>query len=43
MLLLNGVVYFAFAFSTDSGLYHGWVFGYSYNQASQQLEQKYVW
>ena len=31
VLLLNDIIYIAFAFNTDQGNYHGWIFGYNYD------------
>ena len=39
LLLLNGVVYMAFASYNDLGLYHGWIFGYD----ASTLKQTTVW
>ena len=40
LLLLNGVVYCAFAFNSDYNPYHGWVLGYTYNGSA--FTQQYV-
>ncbi len=40
LLLVNGVVYTAFAHNSDSFPYHGWVLGYGYD--GTKFTQKYV-
>jgi len=39
MLILNSVLYFAFAHNSDSFPYHGWVFSYRYDIANKQFVQ----
>jgi hypothetical protein len=39
LLLLNGIVYIAWAAHGDNGIYHGWIMGYD----AATLQQKYVY
>src|SRR5581483_10429912 len=39
LLLLNGIVYIAWAAHGDNGVYHGWIMGYD----AATLQQKYVY
>jgi len=32
LLLVNGVIYIGYAYNSDAHPYHGWIFGYSYDQ-----------
>jgi len=39
LLIVNSVIYFAFAHNSDSFPYHGWVFAYRYDTSAQQFVQ----